>query len=197
MTERWSWLAASHRASSIDGGAVTIEETKDPGRAEVTFAAPSGWTLEKLALDRCAFDWLDGPQVADGVVLARAPGGKWKAHVVECKRTVTDAKWTRVQKQLRGSCMRVMAVAGAVGIEIEQFILYTAFRQDQLGRRSTDAILTISPAGEPTDPASPAARRVAWHARTLLVEGLGMLEHRRIQLTTADDDVGRAEILLH
>lgn len=196
MTERWPWLSASHRASVAGGGSITIEETKDSGRAEVELTAPSGWTLEKLILDRCAFEWLDGSQVADGIVLARSPEGKWQAHVVECKKTVTDDKWSKVQEQLRGSCMRLLAAAGVVGIEVERITLYTAFRRDQLGSRSSDATLATPPTGERIGASSSAARRVAWQSSALVVEGLGPLEHRRVQLDTADDDVGRAVVPL-
>ena len=196
MTERWPWLAASHRTSSMNGGSVTIEELRDGGRAEVTFTAPAGWKLEKLALDRCAFAWLDEQQVADGIVLARSPDGRWEAHVVECKRTVTDEKWSKVQKQLRGSCLRLLAVGGVVGFEVASITLYTAFRRDQLGARSTDAALAASPAGEPFGAGSPAVRRSAWQASTLTVDGFGQLAHRRIQLTATGDDVGRAVVSL-
>jgi hypothetical protein len=196
MTERWQWLATTYRTSSENGGSVTIEEAKDEGRAEVTFTAPAGWKLEKLDLDRCTFAWLGEPMVADGIVLARSPDGTWEAHVVECKRTVTDDKWSRVQKQLRGSCIRLLAAGGVVGLTVARITLYTAFRRDQLGRRSPDAVLLGPLAGLPFGPDAPAARRSAWQADELVVEGFGPLEHHRIQLTDSGDDVGRAAILL-
>jgi len=196
MSERWSWMASDHRTSYIDGGSVTISESRDGGRAEVTFTAPAGWRLEKLDLDRCTFAWLDEQHVADGILLTCSPAGRWHAHVVECKRTVTDEKWAKVQQQLRGSCIRLLAASGVIGFSVERITLYTAFRRDQLGLRSMDAVLATPEAGQPVRPGSPASRRTAWQAKELFIDGFGPLAHHRIQLADAGDDVGRATVPL-
>lgn len=193
MTERWGWLAPICRAPGT--GSVVIEETTHDGRAEVTFTAPAGWRLEKLTLERCAFAWLDEQLSADGILLARPTDGTWQAHVVECKRTVTDEKWQKVRRQLRGSCLRLLAVNGILGLEIGKITLYTAFRRAKISDRTPDFTFVTPPPGR-VGPHERFAQRLAWRASTLSLDGFGSLEHRRIPLDDHGDDVGRATIPL-
>lgn len=195
MTDRWGWLSPSCHESVASGGSAVVEENNDEGRAEVTFTAPLGWKLEKLSLERCAFAWLDEPLCADGIVLAQSIAGDWHAHVVECKRTVTDEKWQRVQRQLRGSCLRLLAVGGVLGLEIDKITLYTAFRRTKISARTPDFALMTPPPGR-VDPRERFAQRLAWQAPRLPLEGFGMLDHQRIQLDDRGDDVGRATVSL-
>ena len=161
----------------------------------MTFTAPPGWTLEKLTLEHCAFTWLEEQFSADGILLARPIDASWHAHVVECKRTVTDAKWQKVQRQLRGSCLRLLAVNGVLGLEIGKITLYTAFRREKISARPPDFTLPPPPPGR-ISAHEPFAQRLAWQTGTLALDGLGPLEHRRIQLEDRGDDVGRATVSL-
>lgn len=195
MSDRWECLAPLCRVPARADGSVVIEETTGDGRAEVTFTVPAGWRLEKLAFERCAFAWLNEQLSADGVLLTCSLDGKWRAHVVECKRTVTDDKWKKIQRQLAGSCLRLLAAGGVLGLELEQVTLYTAFRIAKISTRSPDFTLATPPPGL-VGPRERFAQRLAWQASTLWIDGLGPLEHRRIQLTDAGDDVGRATIPL-
>jgi hypothetical protein len=195
MIDRWGWLAPVCRMPLAGDSAVTIEETTDDGRAEVTFTAPPGWRIEKLALERCAFTWLEEQFSADGILLARPSDGSWQAHVVECKRTVTDGKWQKVQRQLRGSCLRLLAVNGVLGLELGKITLYTAFRRESISARTPDFTLATPPPGR-TGTNERFAQRLAWQAGTLAIDGFGPLEHHRIQLEDRGDDVGRATVSL-
>lgn len=196
MSERWDWLSVHCRASAHDGGSVVVEESDRQGRAEVTFTAPARWRLERLAIHHdYAFDWLHLKKAADGIVLVRRPNGCWEAHIVECKRKVKTSSWLDVQAQLHGSCIRLRAICGVLGVQVDRITLYTAFREDLLGSRSPDPALTTLPV-EPTGPRSPAIIVKAWRASILDLEGFGPLAHQRIQLTDAGDDVGRATVVL-
>lgn len=194
MSDRWRWLAPACRVPSPDRASVVIEETTDDGRAEVTFTAPPGWRLEKLCLERCAFTWLEEQLSADGILLARSLEGTWQAHVVECKRTITEQKWPRVQRQLRGSCVRLLAVGGVLGLEIAKISLYTAYRQAKMFSHTnfTASMPRPGASGMPER----FAQQLAWRASELPVDGFGPLEHRRIVLADAGDDVGRATVPL-
>lgn len=192
-TGRWDRIAAACRASAVDGGTVLVEETQDDGRAEVRFVAPPGWRLEKIAVDhRHGFEWLVERKSADGIVLARTPQGQWQAHIVECKKTIKEKSWAGVRAQLHGSRLRLDAIAGVLGIEIERVVLYTAFREDRIGLGSPDPILDAVPIGG-REPGEPARARAAWRASTVFIPGEGPLSHRRLQLHTVED-VGRIDV---
>jgi hypothetical protein len=195
MSDRWDWLAPVCRVPATNGGSVIIEETMAEGRAEVIFTAPPGWRLEKLSLERCAFAWLDEQLSADGILLARSLEGTWQAHVVECKRTVTEEKWRKVQRQLRGSCLRLLAVGGVLGLEIAKITLYTAFRRAKIFAHTPDFTSAMPRPGRIGMPEH-FAQRLAWRASELVVDGFGPLEHRRLQLDDTGDDVGRAHVSL-
>lgn len=195
MSERWDRISPECRESAADGGTVAVRESANEGRAELRFEAPPGWRLEALTLHhRYRFDWLAERKAADGIVLARTPEGRWQAHIVECKRTIGTGTWAQAQQQLGGSRIRLDALAGVLGVQIDQVCLYTAFRREKLGVQSTDPVLGAIAIDRVT-PSSPGAQRAAWRAATIAVAGGERLRHRHVQLVVVDD-VGRAQIVV-
>ncbi len=191
MSDRWSRISPDIRQSATDGGQVEVHEAHRDGQARVTFAAPAGWRLERIALT-AGFRWLRQLKSADGLVLASRPDGRWEAHIVECKKTVGDESWRHVRQQLHGTRIRLDALCGVLGIEVDAVYLYTAFRRDRIGAQtSPDPLLVEIPVGSSATPQRPTpeqvAGRLAWAADVIALPEFGELPHRRVPLAVADD----------
>jgi len=63
--------------------------------------------------------------------------GLFEAHVMECKTTVDQKTWNKVLQQVRWTFLRLRAVAGALGVPIQQVTFYTAYREDKLSSTSS------------------------------------------------------------
>ncbi len=86
---------------------------------------------------------------ADFALLLARDNDEFEAHIVEHKRAIGKDEWERVQKQLEWALVRLLAIAGVVGIRIEGVVVYTVFCNDKLSREgsSNPAIMKV-PVGE-------------------------------------------------
>ena len=192
MTDRWARLNPGRRQSSADGGAVTVSETASDGGAEVRVTVPDGWRLERLSLPE-ALSWLSVRNHADGIVFAQRPDGRWEAHIIECKATVSDNAWRKARKQFLGTRVFADAVAGVTGISISDAALYTAYRTSKIDpATSTDPIINVVPVGSASTRRDDAryAGRVEWASDDIIIDGFGRVPHRKLHLTLDEAGVG-------
>lgn len=191
----WERLAiACKRPASSDGAVIVVEEADD-GAAVVTFWAQPGWRLESLALNhKYVFNWLLNRKAADGVVLAQEPGGLWQAHIVECKRTVSEKGWRHIQKQFHGSRVRLDALMGVLSLEVSVVHLHTAYVYDRIGLASPDPVLFGLLEGKE---AERVRSRITWGHATIELPDFGSFQHNRLLLQLDETDgVGKAEFQL-
>lgn len=165
-----------------------MRETAVPGEATVAFTLPEGSLCIQWNLPTGMFRALKEEANADGAFILRRADGGFEAHVVECKRTVNQRKWSEVRKQMRWTLARLRGIAGVLGIELRRGVLYTAFRKDDLSPDSTrNPIALRRPvvlrAAE--DAGIDWARRVEreWVEDELTLAGFdGHFEHHKIEL---------------
>ncbi|XYH99099.1 hypothetical protein ACMHYB_04840 [Sorangium sp. So ce1128] len=130
---------------------------------------------------------------ADFALLLSRGDDVFEAHIVELKKTVGDKDWAHVQKQLEWAIVRLMAIAGVLGIRIDGVTVYTAFCNDKLAReRSPNLVNMKIPVGPPDTSASDASARrwaearLSWERGKLRMEVVGRdVEHRRIPANEA------------
>ncbi|KYG07634.1 hypothetical protein BE21_28330 [Sorangium cellulosum] len=135
---------------------------------------------------------------ADFALLLCRGDDVFEAHIVELKRTVGDKDWVHVQKQLEWGVVRLLAIAGVLGIRIDGVTVYTAFCHDKLAReRSPNLVNMKIPVGPPDASASDASvrrwaeARLAWERGRIRMEVVGKeVEHRRLPANEA----GRASV---
>jgi hypothetical protein len=114
---------------------------------------------------------------ADFALLLARGGDAFEAHVVELTRTAAREKWDTVRQQHEWAIVRLLAIAGVLGIEIEGVVAYTAYNRDKLTR--DPALLKV-----PVDPENTrrwAEARRTWESGRLRMDVLGRdVEHRRL-----------------
>lgn len=172
-----------------------IAELEDDGiRVDCSLAGVT--TCIKLRLDPHDIKFLRGGKCADFALLLARGGDAFEAHVLEFKKSVGEKEWLYVQEQLEWAVVRLLAIAGVLGIQIQAVTLYTVFCNDKLSRESApDPVGMKIPVG-PSDPErAAAARRWAearrsWEQGRLHLEAFARdIEHCRIPANT-----GRASI---
>ncbi len=146
------------RATDMDG-VLVVEETTTGGEARVEFPVQAGCKAVSLALSGPRmFPFLHRNKNADGHLLVERPDGRWTAHVVECKRTLTLRKWQHAQEQLRCSLVRLQLLADFLGLDVAERVTWVASRRDEVST-NTSAIRASS---------HPAVRDVlAWQCKML------------------------------
>lgn len=194
--ERWAQLSPDCYREAQDGGQVVVQETAQDAhaRAEVTFQAPPGWRLVCLLNNAYAFDWLSERAAADGIVLACRPDGRWEAHIVECKATVKLNEWRHIRtRQFRGGRIRLDALCGVLGIQVDAVKVYTAYRKAAVGRETPNSVQLVHDVGRGASPGL--ADQRAWEAPDVEIADYGRVPHRRIELDV-QDGVGRYTVAL-
>ena len=118
-----------------------VEERETAGEARVECDLPPGTRCVRWNLGTGKFQFLKEEKNADGALLLfRDDGSKdgaFEAHILECKRTVDQKKWSDVLQQMRWTLARLLAVCGTLGIPVVKACLYTAFRRDSLSSNSS------------------------------------------------------------
>ncbi len=136
-------LAAWIRATTSDArplyeviphpGSARIVEREVAGEAEVDCPAPEGCAWIHFRIEGTGlFSFLLEDKNADGSLLLCRQDGGYEAHIIECKRTVDQTNWSKIGKQFLWTLGRLLALAGVLGIALEQVTLGTAFRRDRL-----------------------------------------------------------------
>jgi hypothetical protein len=145
--------------------------------------------------------FLRGRACADFALLLDRGDDAFEAHVVELKKTVDPKAWIHVQEQLEWAVVRLLAVAGVLGIRLHGVTIYTAFCRDKLAQESSPNPIAMKiPVGLSGSGAADAdalrwaeARR-SWERGRVRMDVFGQeVEHRRIRA----DEGGRAAVACH
>lgn len=182
---------------------IRVEEMADEGRAEVTFPPPDGSLCIEWAIQKNVFGFLKDAQNADGAFFVLTGDDAAEAHVVECKRTITQDSWSKAKLQMRSTLLRLRALGGVLGVEITKVIGYTAYCDDELDPdRSPDPSITkISvgdepPAPEDAEDAGAVRNQFDWGSEVAHLRGFSEpLTHRKLKLQMSDG-VGRGSFRL-
>ncbi|AGP42266.1 hypothetical protein BE04_24445 [Sorangium cellulosum] len=176
----------------------TVKETKKDGYAEVACTIPEGhiciqWRFEETG----RFLFLRGDKNADGALLFIGPDDRIEAHIIECKRKVTQGKWEDILQQMRWTLYKLLALAGVLGLSIDEVRLGTAYRFDELSEESSPNPTLGKPTLGGTSERTPGEdqlsesrlRQLAWENDEVYLPGFdGVFRHIKIQL---DEDSGR------
>ncbi len=171
-------------------GKVTVAEQAIAGEANVECSLPEGSLCIQWSFHG-GFPFLKVDKNADGALLVQRNDGTYEAHVMECKRTVDQTKWSEILQQMRWTLSKLMALAGALGVRLARAVFYTAFRKDRLSTVSSPNPIFAKLPVE-TDDAPLENRRDTSRARQLQIDWendeitLGDFEgrfaHRKIEL---------------
>jgi hypothetical protein len=130
--------------------------------------------------------------------LVQRSDGQFEAHIVECKKTVDQKKWSDITEQMRWTLCKLMALAGALGVQVEEAVLYTAYRFDKLSEHESPnpaaakRLIGDPDAQSPEEVEYTEARRqqLAWERDQVPLRGfVAAFRHHKIRL---DEATGRA-----
>lgn len=66
-------------------------------------------------------------------VLFEERNAKWNVHIFEMKRTVSYETWeNNIKMQFHGAMQNALAFSGVLGIDIENIVLHTVYRNDKV-----------------------------------------------------------------
>ena len=83
-------------------------------------------------LEKNKLEYFRNKKCADYVMFERA-NDTWKVHIFEMKRTVKEETWEKeIKQQFCGAMQNVLAFSGVLGIEIEDIVLHTVYRNDKI-----------------------------------------------------------------
>jgi hypothetical protein len=179
-------------------GQVLVVERNKAGEAEIEFTVPAGCTCILWRLPTGLFEFLREDKNADGPFLVQRSDGQFEAHIVECKKTVDQKKWSDITEQMRWTLCKLMALAGALGVQVEEAVLYTAYRFDKLSEHESPnpaaakRLIGDPDAQSPEEVEYTEARRqqLAWERDQVPLRGfVAAFRHHKIRL---DEATGRA-----
>jgi hypothetical protein len=132
-----------------------VVEAEMSGEAEIACELPEGCVCIQWRLPTGLFEFLQQDKNADGAFVVQRADGAFEAHIMECKKTVDQKKWSDISQQMRWTLSKLLAISGALGLTLERAVLYTAFRSDKLSREESPnpaaAKRTISPPDEQSE----------------------------------------------
>lgn len=150
--QRRAWLQPEHFTF---GKQVVVVEKEESGRAEVMVESSQGNDLclvNTTQKNRLAY--IRYQKVADGTICEFLDDRSVRLHLIECKKTLRDASWSKAIKQFEGGLVNMLAVCGVLGVtEVTDIVVYTAFQtESMIPSSSTNPILLKVPIGgtEPT-----------------------------------------------
>lgn len=111
---------------------ILVEEAESDGRARVTFTAAAGRRCVAWKIQGKLWSFLKDSANADGAFFVERDDGDFDAHIVECKRTVTQDSWSKAKRQMFWTLLRLRALAGVLGVPIARVVFYTAYCDDEL-----------------------------------------------------------------
>jgi hypothetical protein len=130
---------------------------------------------------------------ADFAILVSRGDDEFEAHILEHKKTVKVDEFIHVQAQLEGAMVRLLAIAGILGIRIRAVTTYTAFCNDKISREASPEMTTMKIPVGPNDYHRAQARR-SWEHGTLQMKRFGSeVRHVKVQV----NENGRAIIACH
>lgn len=174
--------------------AVRVEETESDGRAELRFAVPDGTLCVEWKIQKKIFGFLNDTRNADGAFFVLVGDDAVEAHVVECKRTVTQDAWSKAKRQMRSTLLRLRALAGVLGVEITRVVCYTAYCDDELEPDSlpepAESKISIGddpPAPEDAEDLETVRRQFDWESEFVYLPDFGEpVPHRKLTLQQID-----------
>lgn len=183
LQTRLQWLDTNHIQY---GQSVTLVEVSAEGEAEVHISAIHPLLLVKT--EKNALGYLKQKKVADGTICEFLTDTSVTLHLIECKKTVTEKKWTHVKEQFHGALLNAFAVCGLLNVnDISAVRLYTAYQNDRLSADNS---------ANPTLMKMPVGGRQATIAQDWQGDAVSLLNqcfiHQKIQL----DANGRAVLSL-
>lgn len=111
---------------------VSIDETKNTGEAHLVIqhCCP---VISFSALELNHWSYLNYENVSDGLIL-EFTGEKWKAHIFELKKKVSNSHWSKTKKQFAGTYLYLQMIKGLLGITIDQedIFYYIGYRIDEI-----------------------------------------------------------------
>lgn len=170
---------------------VEVAELEDDG-IHVGCSLAGFTTCIQLRLKPNDVQFLRERVCADFALLLARGEDAFEAHVLELKKSVGEKEWLHIQEQLEWAVVRLLAIAGVLGIHIQAVTVYTVFCNDKLSRESApDPAAMKIPVGTSADPQRAAAARRWAEARRSWEQGRIHLktfardiEHRRIPADT-------------
>ncbi len=131
---------------------------------------------------------LRGSVCADFALLLERGDDVFEAHVIELKKSVGEWEWVHIREQLEWAVVRLLAIAGVLGIRLQGVTTYTVLCNDKLARESSANLAGMKiPVGAPstTDTGANVRRwaeaRRSWESGRLRMEAFARsVEHRRI-----------------
>lgn len=176
----------------------SVVEREKSGEAEIACTVPEDCVCIQWTLPTGLFNFLREDKNADGAFfIQQGKGDLIEAHIVECKKTVDQKKWTDIVQQMRWTLSKLLALAGALGLSMSRVVLYTAFRNDSLSfERSpniTDMKRTIGEQSDEDLQLNEEGRELLdWEDDKVRLRGFeGTFSHRKIQL---DKETGRGTV---
>ncbi|MDE7184857.1 MAG: hypothetical protein K2O40_10385 [Lachnospiraceae bacterium] len=83
-------------------------------------------------LEKNKLEYFLNKKCADYVLLEHTVKG-WIAHIFEMKRTIKTDTWeAEIKKQFHGAMQNLLAFSGVLGIEIQDIVLHTVYRNDKI-----------------------------------------------------------------
>ena len=173
---------------------VRIEETESDGRADVQLTPPEGALCIEWKIQSKIFGFLKDTNNADGAFFLVAGDGTVEAHIVECKRTVTQDAWSHAKRQMRSTLLRLRALAGVLGVDIAKVVCYTAHCDDQLEPDSVpepaEGKISLGddpPAPEDAEDLETVRRQFDWDGDVVhLPDFASPIPHRKLPLEQVD-----------
>jgi hypothetical protein len=168
---------------------VLVQERAQPGEAVVPCPLPEQCICIQWRLDTGLFRFLQGEKNADGPLLLGYPDGRYEAHIIECKATVGHRNWSEIVEQMRWTLLKLLAIAGVLGIRIDRVVFGTAYRNDKLSRHENP--VATKPTISTRDDQTPKERerreiqsgQIAWERGELRLPGfVHPFRHVRIEL---------------
>ncbi len=104
---------------------------KGEGKAELEVRLCNDCILIRN-LENNKLEYFKNKKCAD-YVMFESKDDIWKVHIFEMKRTVKEETWEKeIKKQFCGAMQNVLAFSGVLGIEIEDIVLHTVYRNDKI-----------------------------------------------------------------
>lgn len=149
---------------------------KGEGQADLTIQLNTQCILIRK-LEKNKPEYFRNKKCAD-YVLFECIGECWKAHIFEMKRTVKIDTWeTEIKKQFQGAMQNILAFSGILGIEIQDIVLHTVYRNDKINDM-TNLVKQHLPMHRKD------RRRMDWNDRSIALDFLDRkhFRHEKIKL---------------
>ncbi|WP_437277008.1 hypothetical protein WME90_38045 [Sorangium sp. So ce375] len=166
--------------------ATDVAELEDEG-VRVSCALAGAASCIELRLMPGDVQLLRESACADFALLLARGDDAFEAHIIELKRSVGKDTWEHVQKQLEWAAVRLLAIAGVLGVRIRGVVAYTAFCSDKLARESSTNPAIMKTSLGPSDASESNVRRWAearrsWERGSIWMQELRRhIEHRQIR----------------